>query len=59
LDAVIAEDGRLQNVTVVKGDPVLARAATQAVSQWRYQPYKLNGEPIKRATTITLIFKLP
>jgi TonB family protein len=59
LDAVVAEDGSLQNVTVANGDPVLARAAMQAVSQWRYQPYKLNGEPIKRATTITLIFKLP
>ncbi|HKW17085.1 MAG TPA: TonB family protein [Terriglobales bacterium] len=59
LDAVVAEDGRLQNLRVVKGDPMLARAAMEAVSQWRYQPYKLNGEPIKRATTITLVFKLP
>jgi protein TonB len=59
LDGVVAEDGRLQNLRVVNGDPVLAGAAMKAVSQWRYQPYKLNGEPIRRATTITLVFKLP
>jgi len=59
LDGVIAEDGRLQGLKVVNGDPLLARAAVQAVSQWRFQPYRLNGEPIRRATTITLIFKLP
>jgi TonB family protein len=59
LNGVIAEDGRLQNLKVASGDPVLARAAMQAVSQWRYQPYKLNGEPIRRGTTINLIFKVP
>jgi protein TonB len=59
LDGVIAESGRLQDLKVVNGNPLLARAAMQAVSQWRYQPFKLNGEPIRRATTITLIFKLP
>lgn len=59
LDGVIAEDGKLHDLKVIKGDPLLARAAMQAVSQWRYQPYKLNGEPISRPTTITLIFKLP
>jgi TonB family protein len=59
LDGVITESGRLQDLKVVTGNPLLARAAMQAVSQWRYQPFKLNGEPIRRATTITLIFKLP
>lgn len=59
LAGVIAEDGRLRDLKVLHGDPLLARAALQAVSQWRYEPYKLNGEPISRATTITLIFKLP
>ncbi len=59
LDGIIAEDGSLHDLKVIDGDPLLAGAAMQAVSQWRYQPYKLNGEPIRRATTITLIFKLP
>lgn len=59
LNGVVAEDGRLRDLKVINGDPVLAHAAMQAVSQWRYEPYKLNGEPIKMTTTITLIFKLP
>lgn len=59
LDGVIAEDGRLRHLKVVDGDPMLAGAAMQAVSKWRYHPYKLNGEPIRMGTTITLIFKLP
>ena len=59
LDGVVAEDGRLRELKVVDGDPILAHAAMQAVSQWRYRPYKLNGEPIRMDTKITLIFKLP
>jgi TonB family protein len=59
LDAVIAEDGRLRALKVVDGDPMLAGAAIQAVSKWRYHPYKLNGAPIRMGTKITLIFKLP
>lgn len=59
LNGVVVEDGSLHDLKVINGDPVLAHAAMQAVSQWRYEPYKLNGEPIKMTTTITLIFKLP
>lgn len=59
LDGVIAEDGRLRQLKVVDGDPLLAGAAIEAVAKWRYHPYKLNGELIRMRTTITLIFKLP
>jgi L-methionine (R)-S-oxide reductase len=59
LQAVVAEDGTLHDVKVMKGDPLLADAAIQAVAQWRYRPYRLNGQPIRMPTEITLIFKLP
>ena len=59
LQAVVAEDGTVHDVKVIKGHPLLARAAIQAVSQWRYRPYLLNGQPIRRTTDITLIFNLP
>jgi protein TonB len=59
LDGVITEDGRLRELKVVEGDGMLVRAAMQAVSQWRYHPYKLNGVPVRMGTKITLIFKLP
>jgi len=59
LSAMVIEDGSVANLKVVAGQPTLAQAATDAVKQWRYQPFLLNGKPVKRETTITLDFKLP
>jgi TonB family protein len=59
LDATINREGMISNLTVVKGDKVLARAATDAVKQWRYKPYYLDGEPVEIQTQITINFKLP
>ena len=59
VDAIISEQGTIESVKVVKGAPVLARAAVEAIRQWRYKPYELNGKPVKIATTITVQFKLP
>jgi protein TonB len=59
LQAVVTEDGRVRVLKVVNGDPLLARAAMEAVAQWRYRPYRLNGKPIQKPTDITLVFKLP
>jgi len=59
LDAIISEQGTIESVKLVEGQPVLARAAIDAIKQWRYKPYELNGKPVKIATTITVHFKLP
>ena len=59
LSALIVEDGSVHDLTVVRGQPTLARAAVQAVRHWRYKPYQLNGKPVKMNTTITVKFKLP
>jgi len=59
LQATINKEGNISNLKVVKGDAVLARAATEAVRQWRYKPYYLNGEPVDIETQITVNFKLP
>lgn len=59
LSAMVTEDGSVANLKVVSGQPTLAQAATDAVKQWRYQPFLLNGKAVKRETTITLDFKLP
>jgi outer membrane biosynthesis protein TonB len=45
-------------VRPVAGDPVLARAAVDAVEQWRYAPVVLDGRPVSVATTVTLAFRL-
>ena len=59
LNALIAEDGTVRDLKVVRGQPTLARAAAQAVRQWRYKPYELDRKPVKMNTTITVSFKLP
>jgi protein TonB len=56
---VIVEDGTVQDLKVLQGDPVLARAALEAVRRWRYKPYELNRKPVKMSTTITVTFSLP
>jgi TonB family protein len=59
LQAVIDEVGKVRNLRTVSGDSVLARAAMDAVRQWRYRPYRLNGQPVKMPTQITVNFTLP
>lgn len=58
LEAIIAEDGSIQNLRVVQGHPLLAQAAIDAVSQWRYEPTLLNNEPVEVVTLINVVFKL-
>ena len=58
LDVTIAEDGSVRDAHVVAGPPLLAKAATDAVQQWRYNPLKLNGRPVAFHQQITIIFKL-
>jgi len=58
LEAIIAKDGTIQNLRLVSGHPMLAPSAIEAVKQWRYKPYILNGEPVEVSTTITVNFTL-
>lgn len=59
LVATISKTGDIKDVKVVKGDPQLSHAALQAVKQWKYKPYLLNGEPVDIQTQITVNFDLP
>jgi len=59
LQATIAKNGDIQNLKVVSGDAVLAHAAQEAVRQWKYKPYYLDGEPVQIETQILVNFKLP
>ncbi|HKM84601.1 MAG TPA: TonB family protein [Terriglobales bacterium] len=57
IEATINKEGSVTNLKVLSGDPILARAALEAVRQWRYKPYYLDGEPIEIQTDITVNFK--
>jgi protein TonB len=58
LQAVISRQGTIEKLRVLSGHPMLAGAAIDAVSQWRYRPYILNNEPVEVETQITVNFSL-
>ena len=58
LQAEISKQGTIENLRVISGHPMLVPAALDAVKQWRYKPYYLNGEPVAVETTITVNFTL-
>lgn len=58
LNAIIDVNGQITNLQLVSGHPMLVPAAIDAVRQWRYKPYLLNGTPVEVETTITVIFAL-
>ena len=58
LTAIINTNGEIQNLQLVSGHPMLVPQAIEAVRQWRYKPYLLNGQPVEVETTITVIFSL-
>ncbi|MGD0667367.1 MAG: M56 family metallopeptidase [Bryobacteraceae bacterium] len=58
LSAVIGKDGRVQNLKVVSGHPLLVQAALDAVKNWVYRPTLVNGEPVEVKTSIQINFTL-
>jgi protein TonB len=58
LSAIIGKDGRVQDLKVVRGHPLLVQSALEAVKNWIYRPTMLNGEPVEVSTTIDVNFTL-
>lgn len=56
LRADIDKEGAIRNLGVVRGHPLLNDSAIEAVNQWRYRPYLLNGQPTSVTTTISVTF---
>lgn len=56
LDVIIDEQGRVQSLKVLRGNPLLAKAASEAVQQWQYEPLRLNGTPTAFELSVSLWF---
>lgn len=54
----VSKDGSVCDLALVSGHPLLAPAALDAVKQWKYRPYLLNGTPVEVETQVTVIFTL-
>ena len=59
LECVIDPSGRVADVKVLRGHPLLESAAADAVRQWLYTPTRLNGVPVAVLLTVTVRFTLP
>jgi len=58
LQAQISKSGDIENLQLISGHPMLAPAAIEAVKQWKYKPYLLNGEPVEVDTQVQVNFTL-
>ena len=58
LQARINKNGGIENLNVVSGPSMLQQAALDAVKQWRYRPYLIDGEPVEVLTTVNVVFDL-
>jgi len=59
LDAIIGKDGKIEKLQVISTtDPMFSTSALDAVRQWTYKPYLLNGDPTEVETTITVSYAL-
>jgi TonB family protein len=59
LEVTVTTQGQVEDLKLISVNPLLAQAAMEAVSKWRYTPYLLNGKPIPKQTRINLSFTLP
>jgi TonB family protein len=57
LDIVVGRDGSVVRMRPLNGPEVLARAATDALRWWKFEPYRVNGEPAVVETTVAVEFK--
>jgi TonB family protein len=58
LDAVIGKDGTVEELRVASGPKELQQSSLDAVRQWIYKPFLLNGDPVEVKTTINVVYSL-
>jgi TonB family protein len=58
LQALIAADGSVEEMRVISGPAILVSAARQAVQQWRFKPYLINGKPVETYARVTVNFSI-
>jgi periplasmic protein TonB len=58
LHVIVESDGRVRNVRPLDGHPLLTQSAMDAMRQWRYTPYTLDGEPVEVEFPVTFRFSV-
>ncbi len=58
LEAVLSEEGRVEKVNIVSGNPLLTRAGAEALKGWKFKPFVDDGKPVKVIAPVSFTFKL-
>jgi protein TonB len=58
LEALVTESGTVEKVTIVSGNPVLTRPASDAVKRWKFAPFTSDGKPVKALVPVSMNFKM-
>jgi protein TonB len=56
LEALVGEDGTVEKVSVVDGNPVLTKAGAEALMKWKFKPSTADGKPVKALAPISFTF---
>ncbi len=56
LDVVIGENGSVETVTPISGNPVLTKPATEALKKWKFKPFQQDGAPVKAQAALKINF---
>lgn len=57
LEAVVKEDGTVEKVNVVDGNPVLTKAGAEALMKWKFKPVTADGKPVKALAPVSFSFR--
>jgi len=58
LEVTVSESGAVESVSIVSGNPVLAKPASDAVKKWKFSPQNDGGKPVKAVAPVSITFKL-
>ena len=58
LEAVVSEDGTVEKVNILSGNPVLTKPAADALKKWKFKPFVSEGKPIKALAPVNFEFSL-
>jgi len=58
VEAVVAEDGTVEKVNIVSGNPVLTKPAADALKKWRFKPFTSDGKAVKALAPVSFDFSL-
>ena len=58
LHVLVAKDGSVKKLSVISGDPILAKSSLETVRRWKYQPTLSNGKPVEVESVVEITFTI-